>query len=310
MKVLFITSSRIGDAVLTTGVLDTITRTSPHLQLAIAAGPVAMPLFDDWPHVMWRHTLIKQKGLRHWKDLWHQAKGVSWDWVIDMRGSLLSYTLRAKKRSIWKKPSTIQHRVVSISAIAGMAPAAPFLYLSDNRLSKSDDKPYVVVAPIANWMGKEWPLERFQSLIHNLLKGPMKGWRVMIMSDDYSRLMPLIKSLGEHVLQPIIPHRHLLDQAAFLKKASFFIGNDSGLMHMAAALGVPTVGLFGPSPPVLYDPYGPLGCVVRTPEPYEIIEMRRKKTPEACFMESLTVDRVYEAVCVHGYKTGSFSCVE
>ena len=57
--------------------------------------------------------------------------------------------------------------------------------------------------------------------------------------------------------------------AAAIARCSFYIGNDSGLMHAAAAAGVPTVGLFGPSWPYLYKPWGPHTGYASTPENFD-----------------------------------------
>ncbi|HWU12794.1 MAG TPA: glycosyltransferase family 9 protein, partial [Caulobacter sp.] len=61
----------------------------------------------------------------------------------------------------------------------------------------------------------------------------------------------------------------LLTAYAALKRADLFIGNDSGLMHIAAAAGVPTIGLFGPSDERRYGPWGPLTKAVRGPRSFE-----------------------------------------
>ena len=61
----------------------------------------------------------------------------------------------------------------------------------------------------------------------------------------------------------------LLTAYAVLKRADLFIGNDSGLMHIAAAAGVPTIGLFGPSDERRYAPWGPLTKAVRGPRTFE-----------------------------------------
>ncbi len=57
--------------------------------------------------------------------------------------------------------------------------------------------------------------------------------------------------------------------AACLGRCAFYVGNDSGLMHLAAAAGVPTVGLFGPSRESRYRPWGAHCAYVRTPESFE-----------------------------------------
>ena len=57
----------------------------------------------------------------------------------------------------------------------------------------------------------------------------------------------------------------LLTAYAALKRADLFIGNDSGLMHIAAAAGIPTIGLFGPSDERRYGPWGENTVAVRGP---------------------------------------------
>ena len=75
-----------------------------------------------------------------------------------------------------------------------------------------------------------------------------------------------------------------------------FIGNDSGAMHLAAAAGVPTLGLFGPSDDRLYAPWGPHCRVVRGGRDLEAF---RRIDPElnqaVCHMFDLSVDSVVDA---------------
>jgi heptosyltransferase-3 len=61
----------------------------------------------------------------------------------------------------------------------------------------------------------------------------------------------------------------LLTAAAVLRRCAMFIGNDTGLMHIAAASGTPTLGLFGPSPVAQYAPWGQHTAWVRSAEPPE-----------------------------------------
>jgi ADP-heptose:LPS heptosyltransferase len=84
----------------------------------------------------------------------------------------------------------------------------------------------------------------------------------------------------------------LLTAAGCLERADFFVGNDSGLMHLAAAAGTPTLGLFGPSPEARYRPWGPHASFVRTPETFEELTGAPgfDFAARQCFMESLTVE--------------------
>ena len=82
--------------------------------------------------------------------------------------------------------------------------------------------------------------------------------------------------------------------SAFMKKSDLFLGNDSGLMHIAAASGVPTLGLFGPSKDEHYAPWGDYTATVRTKLSYKDLvdkpgyDHRNTET----LMRSLTVDMV------------------
>ena len=86
--------------------------------------------------------------------------------------------------------------------------------------------------------------------------------------------------------------------AACIRLANFYVGNDSGLMHIAAAAGTPTLGLFGPSSETRYGPWGEHCAAVRTPEAFKEIVMADgfDYTSQRSLMESLTVDSAYAAL--------------
>jgi heptosyltransferase-3 len=82
----------------------------------------------------------------------------------------------------------------------------------------------------------------------------------------------------------------LLEAFACLKCCDFYVGNDSGLMHLAAVANIPTLGLFGPSPKELYAPWGEFCDVVTTSIPYEDIFSKNFNHRESdTLMDSLSV---------------------
>jgi ADP-heptose:LPS heptosyltransferase len=88
----------------------------------------------------------------------------------------------------------------------------------------------------------------------------------------------------------------LLVAHAALKRARLFIGNDSGAMHLAAAAGVPTLGLFGPSDERRYAPWGPNARVVRGARDLDQIRAADPGLNQAvCHMMDLSVEKVVRA---------------
>jgi ADP-heptose:LPS heptosyltransferase len=89
----------------------------------------------------------------------------------------------------------------------------------------------------------------------------------------------------------LIGRTDLLTAAAVLRRSALFIGNDTGLMHIAAASGAPTLGLFGPSPLDQYAPWGDCTATVRTEaEPETMFGEGFDHRTTDTLMDSLSVD--------------------
>jgi ADP-heptose:LPS heptosyltransferase len=116
--------------------------------------------------------------------------------------------------------------------------------------------PVLAIAPIAAASQKTWPPERFAELIQTLRSGPCAGWRVALFGGpgDDAKAQALIAALPDAL--KVFGEPDLLAVAASLKCCDAFIGNDSGLSHLASAIGLPTLALFGPSDPIRYAPFG------------------------------------------------------
>jgi ADP-heptose:LPS heptosyltransferase len=109
--------------------------------------------------------------------------------------------------------------------------------------------------------------------------------------------LPLLSQLPADRTIDLIGKVDLLEAYACLERATLYVGNDSGLMHLAAAAGAPTLGLFGPSPESRYAPWGDVTLAVRGPRSYEQIVKASDFDHRAprCYMEDLSVERVFEA---------------
>ena len=114
--------------------------------------------------------------------------------------------------------------------------------------------------------------------------------------DRYGPASVLVTSFSRAAATELIG-RDLQTVAACLKRARFYVGNDSGVMHLSAALGAPTLGLFGPGYPDIYGPWGKNCAYVTTPESREELLSRLPNLAarEPNLMQSLSVERALAA---------------
>jgi ADP-heptose:LPS heptosyltransferase len=306
--ILFITSNRIGDAVLSSGLIKRLADEIPNARFTIVAGPVAAPLFEEVPTLDRIIVLAKTKNRGHWFELWREVRGTRWGLVVDLRGSGLSRFISTRRRAIWRKvPGSAAHKVIEAARILKIEddPAPPYIFTTPETEARAEELtagvgPILALAPGANWLGKTWPLERFSRVAMRLLAsdGPMKGGRLMVLGGPEEQ--KLAKGLRDVVMRNqfinLTEDTDLLTAFACLKRARLFIGNDSGTMHLAAAAGIPTLGLFGPSDETLYGPWGENTRVARGPRTYEQIRAVDPGFGQAlCHMMDLTVETVAEA---------------
>lgn len=262
MRILFVTSSRIGDAILSTGLLDHLLRQFPAARFTVACGPVAAELFRHMPRCERLIRFDKRRYGRHWLGLWWQVAFTRWDLVVDIRASALAWLVPTRRRAIMRKRSG--HKTAQLAAILGIVPPPlPVCWTSAADRAKAaallpEGGPIVALGPTANWGGKVWPAENFVGLFRALQAGPLAGARALILAgpggQERALAQPVLDALPDAI--DLCGMLTLSEAAACLARARLFIGNDSGLMHLAAAAGTPTLGLFGPTSAAEYGPAG------------------------------------------------------
>src|ERR1700686_2378918 len=117
MRILFVTATRIGDAVLSTGLLSHLIERFPGARLTIAAGPVAAPLFEAVPGLERLVVLRKRRWALHWLPFYAEIFRRRWDLVVDLRGSALAWMLRAGERRVMAKGDPGEHRVRQLARL-------------------------------------------------------------------------------------------------------------------------------------------------------------------------------------------------
>ena len=301
MDILFVTATRIGDAVLSTGLLGYLIERYPSARLTIAAGPVAAPLFEAVPRLEHLIVVNKRRFSLHWLGLYRAIAGRRWDLVVDLRGSTLAWLLRAGERRVMAKGNRHENRVQQLARLFDLdPPPAPNLWRGPAHEEAAKKLvpaggPVLAIGPASNWRGKQWRAERFAELAQRLTApgGILAGARVAVMAAAHERpqAAPLLAEIPSDKIIDLVGCTDLLTASAVLRRTSLFIGNDTGLMHIAAASGVPTLGLFGPSPIDQYAPWGPHSAVVRTADAPETMfpDGFDHRTTDT-LMDSLSVD--------------------
>jgi heptosyltransferase I len=149
-----------------------------------------------------------------------------------------------------------------------------------------------VLNPGGGWRSKCWPAECYGELHRRLYEG--RGWRGVLTygpgEDDLAERAK--KAAGNSPLAAI--DLRLGPLLALLKRAKFVVSADTGPLHLASALGAPTIGLFGPTDPSRNGPYSPADVSVRNPGASVTTYQRGKDFDRS--MLSITPDQVITAI--------------
>ncbi len=274
MRVLFITATRIGDAVLSTGLLGHLLRTYPAARFTVACGPVAEGVFARMPNRDRTIIIDKRSYDRHWLALWRQTVTTVWDLAVDLRGSAVTLLLPARRRAIMRGGRRPGHRLTHLAGTLGLAePPLPVAWWAAADEARAvallpPNGPVVALGPTANWAGKAWPADRYAALFRALAPS-LPGARAAVFAGpgaaERAMAAPVLAALPGAI--DLAGNLTLPEAAACLARCRLFIGNDSGLMHLAAATGTTTLGLFGPTPASEYGPSGRCAAAVLAPGP-------------------------------------------
>ncbi len=154
----------------------------------------------------------------------------------------------------------------------------------------------VVLHPGANWFHKRWAPERFAALGDRLME--QAAARIVITgAPDDRTVVESIAARMHHPVTVLAGETTLRQLGACLQQAQLVVSNDTGISHMAAALGRPLVALYGPTSPLLT---GPLGDPQRTIVVHHVdccpeIPCYHPTDPPHPGMNAITVDEAYSA---------------
>ncbi len=150
-----------------------------------------------------------------------------------------------------------------------------------------------------NMASKRWLPERWAAVADRVQRD--QGWRVLLVGSASE--LPLVGEVRSGMATPVAAvagKTSLAELVALLARCDLFLGCDSGPLHVASALGVPSVSVYGPTDPALTGPLGPQARVVRASVGcgpcYDPMNPSACSQPEYECMAAVTVDQVFEAI--------------
>jgi heptosyltransferase-1 len=173
--------------------------------------------------------------------------------------------------------------------------AAVFSHLQTQGLDR-----YIVFSPGGGWRSKCWPAERFGMLCRKLRESIQMRCVVNVGPGDDDLAAALVGASGDAA--PFIYRGNVGELMALLRGAACIVAGDTGPLHLAAALGTPTVALFGPTDPARNGPYR-VGeaqeselkdIVLRVPG---VRTTHKRDSQPHPSMLALSVEQVFDAVC-------------
>ena len=168
------------------------------------------------------------------------------------------------------------------------------------------DRPFIAIHSGSGSQKKNWPFERFLNVADTLRQ---KGFAIAWLQGPAEEGWPF----PAH--DTVVGERSLPVIAGLLSRSRLFMGNDSGMTHLAASVNCPTIALFGPSDPVVWAPRGALVRVISKPTlcaPCHRTKGEEKPCGRAC-MTGISVDEVVAAVAAaafHSFGRTSSSLTE
>ncbi len=327
----------IGDVILTTPIIRSIRAACPHAFVAYLGERSAVSLLEHNPFLneiipfdYTRPSFVEQARVAR---LLRQKK---FDLAIDLfsnpRSALLTYLTGAPARVGLERRGRGRLYSVRVSPRAGSKTAIEFhnqflravgiqpssasteIFLTDAERRdaelmllrrgnvqdrEKDDATFIGIHPGATWPAKRWLPERFAELATRLANG--SGKQIVITAGPKEgALIQEIRRRAQSGLQ-VLENLPLRQLAAVIARCSLFISNDAAPMHIAAAVGTPTIGLFGPGEEQIWFPYSrERMCVALRKDvpchPCHLNVCNRTGDGYMECMKLLTVDDVLEAV--------------
>ncbi len=277
----------------------------------------------DWVHTVklaeWRKSLFRLPTLEQIAKVWNDVHAAHYDVAVDLQGAIRSAVLarwsrarviygatepREAPASLWyTRPvvtcgaHVIEQNLSIVEGIAGRPLSAPEVEFPRNeraeerveqRLGQAGVTEFAMVNPGAGWGAKRWPAERYGRVARALADCGVRS--VVNYGPGEEGLACEVEATSGGAAKAL--QCSISELIALTRRARLFIGGDTGPLHLAAALRVPVVAIFGPTDPARNGPYGTQSVVMRNPA--STTSHARRAQPDETMLE-ISVDAVVDA---------------
>lgn len=321
-RILVLKLRAVGDVLLSTIVLRNLRRWQPGAQLDFLTEPPALDVVSRHPDV--NEVLCYDRTRESGVALIRRVRHRKYDLVIDLFGNprtalitrlsgaewRVGYRFRGRayayNRIVTPRGGEVHNTQFNLDALEhiGVAIVDRNLYfpiaseeakVAEELLAAARIRngPVIALNTGGGWYTKRWPLDRFAALADRLVEA-YDASIVLPWGPGQREEVETVRAGMKH--RASIPPPTTLGQlGALLKRMSLVISNDSGPMHLAAAVGTTVLGIFGPTNPALQGPYGPGHAVIRN-ESVSCLGCNLTACPihHPC-MKELPVEAVYQA---------------
>lgn len=298
MKILILKPSSLGDVIQALPVLRLLKKHLPHSQIDWWIDSRLASLLEDDPDL---NQVVRFERQRwgspiHWPEMFRSISGLrarEYDWVIDLqcliRSGLFAWLANGKLLAGLDEPregarglydiivpraSFHTHAVdwyLAVLPHLGVPVHNNFVWLPKRPQVAADIEGkwnpgparWIALQPGARWMNKRWPVEHFAKLARQLAAEHADVRFAVLGGKDEQPLAETICSTVPDRCSNLAGRTSLPEMVEWLRRCDLMVTNDTGPMHVAAALGKPVIGLFGPTEPRRTGPYGQLENVIQ-----------------------------------------------
>jgi heptosyltransferase-1 len=241
----------------------------------------------------WKRSLFSLSTLQRAATVWNDVREAHYDVAFDLQGAMRSALLarwsgapmvygaaepRESPASLWytRQAAARGRHVVEqnrslAEAFIGHAVEMPLAQFPcdpaaeariSQRLAENGIGEFAILNPGAGWGAKRWPAERYGEVALKLVDRGIRS--ILNYGPGEEELARVAELASERKALPMTCT--ISELIALARRARLFIGGDTGPLHLAAALQVPVVGIYGPTDPVRNGPYRTRSIVLRSPE--------------------------------------------